>query len=328
MKRLLLIFSFILQFNLFIFSQSKYEKIPEVIFYAINDNYGDFEKYVKSGGNLNVFTENGMNLQISLAYFSEKNFKKACSLLKSKNVNLDEPNNNNFSLLHYLCYSAELKKLKTLLNYKPDIERKSKSQKLSPVQMTQYINYLYYENQPYYYEDDVKKFEIQELLLKKDYYNFKASELTYGYYGNLVLELFNATTVYNPNIIPKNLFSFDLTELRTKYSQEMATITNEKLKGFVNTFIEDAEIYEIKEDIKETLLNCKDSEDDFIILAQTGKSPIAKYQWITIEGFRDENINDNTLLNFSTSDANFGLVEYRLKDISFIILIRKKSKNS
>ena len=58
-------------------------------------------------------------------------------------------------------------KVKIALSYKPDLARKSEPLQLTPVQMTQYINYQFYENQPYYYEEAVSYFDIQKLIMKK-----------------------------------------------------------------------------------------------------------------------------------------------------------------
>lgn len=321
MKKLLLLVSVILQLNLFCFSQSKYEDIPDVIYYAINDNYSDFEEYVKNGGDLTVTTRNGMNVPISLAYFSETNFKKACSLLKAKKCDLDMPNENNFSLFHYLCYSCDYNRVKTLLSYKPDVNRKSKTLELTPIQMTQYAEYMFYENQKYYTTEALYGYDIRKKILKNKWYEFKRSEITYGYYGNLILSLFNAVTLYNPGASPKQLLSFDLTENISFGNQ---TVTKAKLQNFLNTFLPGSEFSEHNEydDIKETLINCNASESDYIILIQTANSPIAKFQWGTINGFKDEIIDDDSLIVFGTPDHEFGLVEYRVKDISYMIAIK------
>lgn len=323
MKRLLLFLSIVLQLNVFCFAQSKYSDVPDVIYYAINDDYEAFEKYVKNGGDLNVTTEKGMNLPVSMAYFSEKNFKKACSLLKSKKVSIDTPNEFNFSLLHYLCFSGDTNKVKIALSYKPDLARKSEPLQLTPVQMTQYINYQFYENQPYYYEEAVSYFDIQKLIMKKDWYDFESTNITYGYYGNFVLALFNAVTSFNPYILPQQLFSFDLVKVWRDISRDMATVTPEKLQNFIDTFLPGSEITEYKDNIKEKLIECSEADDEYIIIAQTGNSPVTKFEWITIEGFKSETIDDDTLILYSTADTNFANVEYRVKDISFVILIKK-----
>ncbi len=323
MKRLLIIVSIVLQLNVFCFAQSKYADVPDVIYYAICDDYGAFEKYVKEGGDLNVTTERGMNVPIALAYFSENNFKKACSLLKSKKVSIDTPNEFNFSLLHYLCFTGDTNKVKIALSHKPDVERKSEPLQLTPVQMTQYINYIFYENQPYYYQEAVSYFDIQKLIMKKNWYDFESTKITYGYYGNLVLALFNAVTSFNPYILPQELFSFDLVKVWKDISRDMATVTPEKLQNFIDRFLPGSEIIECKENIKEKLIECSESDDEYMIIAQTGNSPVAKFEWITIEGFKTETVEDDSLLSYSTADVNFGNVEYRVKDISFVILIKK-----
>ena len=41
------------------------------------------------------------------------------------------------------------------------------------------------------------------------YFGFESTNITYGYYGNFVLALFNAVTSFNPYILPQQLFSFE-----------------------------------------------------------------------------------------------------------------------
>lgn len=324
MKKLITLFAIVLLFATGLFSQSKYEDIPEPIWYAINDDYISFEKYVKNGGDLNVSTTKGMNLPISLGYFSNQNFKKAISLLKSKKCDLDLPNKDNYSLLHFLCYGVKTEKIKALLKQKPDINRKTKKIGLSPVQMTQYSTYVYYENQIKDLEAAVEKFNVQQLLMGKEYYMFKHTDVTYGYYGNFLMLLFNSILAFRPDTLPDVLFNADLTESGAYFDQKMETVTFEKMNNFYNSFGLNPEITEYKDsaEIKSVLKECQESDDNYILFIQTGNNPLAPFHWASVLGFRDEDISDETLLFISTPDINLGSLEYRVKDISHLITIK------
>ena len=58
---------------------------------ANNQDYKTFERLVNDGVSLDEINESGMNVQLSLAYFNDKDFEKACELLSSKGFNFDVP---------------------------------------------------------------------------------------------------------------------------------------------------------------------------------------------------------------------------------------------
>lgn len=58
---------------------------------AKNQDYKTFERLVNDGVSLDEINESGMNVQLSLAYFNDKDFEKACELLSSKGFNFDVP---------------------------------------------------------------------------------------------------------------------------------------------------------------------------------------------------------------------------------------------
>jgi len=306
------------------FAQNKPQDIPEVIFYAMNNDYESFENYVTSGGELAVKTDKGMSLPIATAYFSPENFEKSCKLLNSKGVNLDEPNEDNMSLLHYICYSNSLEKVTTLLKYKPQKTRESNTMKLTPAQMTQYATYKYYENQSIPKENEKNLILILSTLKKNSYSKFKYFEPTYGNAGQLPLLFINLVHSIYPTIPGSMLFSPQLVEKETEISREMGVVTRNKLDSYLHYWCLNQEIteYDDFEEIFNVINECQTSSESYFLVVQTGNSPIAPFQWGIINGFKDSEITPETIMELTNVDNNFNILEYRIKDISYLIAIK------
>lgn len=299
-------------------------RLPEAIEYAINDDFQSFKAYVDNGGDLSIKTEKGLSIVEATGYFSENNFKKACDLLSSKKVNLDSVTEDNMSLLHYLCYSGNYEKTAYLMKFKPEVNRKSKALELSPAQMTQYATFKYYENQPDSSANVENSKKIRKLLLKNKDKNFTYSEVTYSHYGNLLLLLVNTAAAFYPMLPGKMFFSSDLAEPTENNGQQMATVTKERMKAYFDKWYFNPEIteYNNPQEIKDVIKESINSEDSYILFAQTGNNPLAPFQWITINGFTDSNIDSTSFLLYSTADSNFNMMEYQLKDISYLIALK------
>jgi len=306
------------------FAQKNTNGIPEVINFAINNDYESFEAYVNSNGDLKVTTESGMSLPVSLAYFSTENFEKACSLLKKKKVNLDAPNEDNMSLLHYLCYSNSLDKVTAFLKYKPQKNRATNEMKLTPAQMTQYATYKYYENQTIPENAQGNLILIQEELKKNSYPKFDFFEPTYGTVGHLPLLFINLVQSLYPSLPGEMFFTPQLVIEESNYLKKMAVVTREKLDSYLSFWCLNQEIteYDNFEEILNVINECHTSDESYYLVIQTGNSPIAPFQWAIINGFKDSEITPDTLMDLTIVDNNFSILEYRIKDISYMIAIK------
>lgn len=106
-----------------------------------------------------------MNVQLSLAYFNDKDFEKACELLSSKGFNFDVPVENNISLLYVLAYSLSSNKISTLLKYNVDVNRKNSITNLKPIDATQFSTFKFYSEQKINSSNYAKAKETRELLI-------------------------------------------------------------------------------------------------------------------------------------------------------------------
>ena len=156
-----------------------------------------------------------MNVQLSLAYFNDKDFEKACELLSSKGFNFDVPVENNISLLYVLAYSLSSNKISTLLKYNVAVNRKNSITNLKPIDATQFSTFKFY------------------------------SEID---------------------------------------GQQIVTLRQDKMKELFDSLNFDVEInnYYETDKILEQLIKTEQSEDLYVLIAMTGKNPIAPFQWVNI----------------------------------------------
>ena len=152
---------------------------------------------------------------MSLAYFNDKDFEKACELLSSKGFNFDVPVENNISLLYALAYSLSSNKISTLLKYNVDVNRKNSITNLKPIDATQFSTFKFY------------------------------SEID---------------------------------------GQQIVTLRQDKMKELFDSLNFDVEInnYYETDKILEQLIKTEQSEDLYVLIAMTGKNPIAPFQWVNI----------------------------------------------
>ena len=292
---------------------------------AKNRDYELFESLVLSGASLKETDNNGMNVQLSLAYFDDEDFTKACKLLHKKKFNFDVPAENNISLLYVLCYSCSYNKLETLLNYKVNVNRKNSITKLNPIDATQFSTFKFYSEQkidPSAYENAEK---VRKLLLNHGSEDFKYVNLTIGNVGNFFFSIFNILYTMYPFITPSSVTYSELYDFTTVNGQTSATLKNDELINLFKRFGMDVEIqnYYEAEEIPVKLKEAMDSEDAYFLVAFTGNSPVTPYQCIGINGLSDYvNVDGNTSINANNPDGLYTFVSYQVKDLSQLITIR------
>ena len=192
-----------------------------------------------------------MNVQLSLAYFNDKDFEKACELLSSKGFNFDVPVENNISLLYVLAYSLSSNKISTLLKYNVDVNRKNSITNLKPIDATQFSTFKFY------------------------------SEID---------------------------------------GQQIVTLRQDKMKELFDTLNFDVEInnYYETDKILEQLIKTEQSEDLYVLIAMTGKNPIAPFQWVNISDCFATVISSRFKITESeyTNGFKYMMVEFKKTKIS------------
>lgn len=330
-KKLLLLLLFSCGFSLF--AQNHLSTIPEVIRYEIKNDFKKFQKYVNKGKDLSVKTEKGLSVVMATAYFSTENFEKACELLYSNNVDLDQYDSENKSLLHLLCASGSYDKIKILLKYNPQIDRVCSTGQ-TPAQMTQYITHKYYENQLISPEKWETAEKIRELLLGDKVAEFEYSELTHKNYGNLVTLIYLVLrSIWSP-ISFSIVNDFNLVTINSENGQNMGTVSTKSLNTLLRFVIINSEAYkdiffEIKEftstpDIINAIYDSVNSP--YIYLVKTGNSPICADNWGCINGILDNTLSKDTFLLIEGAEPSYNQYEYQLKDISYLIAIKLPQK--
>ena len=288
-------------------------------------DYKTFEKLVKSNADLNETDENGMNVQLSLAYFNVKDFKKACKLLAKKGFDFDVPVANNISLVYVLAYSCAHEKLSVLLKYKVDVNRKNSITELKPIEATQFSTFKFFSEQ--IIPDDAydRAQKTRKLLLQHGSDAFKYCDLTFGNVGNFFFCLANVFSSIDPFITPQELNSYNLFDYSNFKDQTLVIVNQQLLEKVFLAFGVGATInnYYDSQEILEKLIECTESPYPFVLIGNTGNNPIAPYQWVNINGgsYMEDNSITASLDTFSP-DALYDFVSYDVQDISQLVTIQ------
>ena len=253
------------------------------LMYAIlHDNYEVFQYLVKHGSEMNTVSANGCNIPILLGYFSFDNFKKACSLLNEQGINIDQPSNNNMSLLHYLVFACDYEKVEYLLQFKPDLYRKESVSQSLPIDMLQYSSYQY-TNIISLSEDKKEKCKkIQELLIEKGSPDITFLPLTIGRFGNFLFVNFKIINQIMPDI---SVDQINLSKYYTFYrneNQDTARLDLEKIYEMYEDIGLKIEISVYKEKFQEIINQCAESPDPYFLIANMGNCPLISQNWVNI----------------------------------------------
>ena len=292
---------------------------------AKSRDYKTFEKLVKQGADLNEINESGMNVQLSLAYFNDKDFKKACSLLAKKGFDFDVPVENNISLLHALSYSCSHEKLAVLLKYKVDVNRKDSLSGLRPIDTTQFSTYKFYSEQEIPSTARGRAEKTRKLLMKYGSEDFKFHEPTIGEFGNAFICIYAVLASFFPDFTPAMLLEYDILDETESDGQQIATLNQERVAKTLRSMGFDAEINNYRDpgDILAKLAETAKSRETYMLLACMGKNPVAPYQWVIITGGNcAETPDPDTYLITLNSDALYNFVDFQTKDISLLVTIK------
>jgi ankyrin repeat protein len=176
-----------------------------LIIAAVHDNFPVFEWLVNNGADLSIKTKLGLPLQIILGYFSNGNFLKACNLLHDKGIDLDSPEKNNFSLIHYLVFAGDIEKVKILLEFKPDLNRKENISGAIPIDLIQYSTYEYTDADPILDETRQRSYDLREILIKAGSRDIEYAPLTMSNYGAFFFVNFKILKTIKPEIPIQNV---------------------------------------------------------------------------------------------------------------------------
>lgn len=296
---------------------------------AINDDIENFKLLLKKKSNLDEISEKNMNLQVSLAYFSDENFATACSLLEKKKFDFDKPTKSGITLLYTLAYSLQANKIETLLNYKVDVNKKVND--ITPIQATQFSTYKFYTKQEVNQNNFVKAKHIQNLLEKSGSEKFKYLSPNLYYFGNFLYCTAFSIYQFNPLATPYDLNQGDYFDIAIENQRQIASLKFEMLKDAFLKFDLDAE-FTIVRGTESIIKKIQESNDDpdypYLIMAFTENNKIAPYQWVLLDDIKCEKnlVCENDYFNCLNSDMLFAFMDFQVKDLSEIILIKIKNR--
>lgn len=304
------------------------------IFEAIyNDDITAFTKCVKKKKSLEEKTELGMPVQLAIAQFSDENFEKACQLLAAKKFDFDKPSDTGMTLLYLLTKSLSVNKVKALLNYDVDVNKKVAE--ILPIQATQFSTYPFHTKQDIASENYEKEKEIHKMLLEKGSEPFSYIDANLFYFGNFLFAY--ATVVFQSNrlIKPEMLNSAEFFDIKEKNKRTIASFKYEAMKEILNQYgilIRNVESSRHTDDFINVINDVLTCSNKCYVLAFTGNSKIAPYQWVLIKNFDEDTINNLKVKNEEAkfmcinSDSTYAYAEYYIKDITEVIVIKVLGK--
>lgn len=292
---------------------------------AKKDDIKTFAALVESGANLDEVNEKGLTVQLGLAYFSDENFEKACSVLNARNFDFDRQNEMGVTLLYTLAYSLQTEKIETLLKYDVDVNKRVDD--LLPIQATQFSTYRFHTGQTIDPRNAIKAEQIQNLLAAHGSESFTYIEPSFYYCGNFLFSLVNAISVLNDKVTPTWVNSVADWEYEQTEDRLIAAIRYESLPDLFDSFGITAEVslYTEKADFPAVLKkSVEDPDNPYFIFCFTGDSKIAPYQWLIINNVH------NTKSSYRQDDyceginpySVFDYADYQISDFSEIILAK------
>lgn len=289
---------------------------------AKKGDYKKFENLVLSGSDLDEISPEGLTLQCSLAYFSDKDFEKACKLLNKYKFDFNKPSDQDITLVYLLAYSYSYNKLKTLMKYKPALDFKTEKNTVTPISATQFGTFKYYSGQ----EVDMKNFDrakdVRKLLMKNGSPEFESMPLSVYYFGNFLFCYYSMLKGIWPFVSLELLNTEGMFEFSQVNGQEWAAVSKETINEIMVELCFDGTIeeYTDSESICNAIKNVNESEHGYMLIAQTGNNPLCPFQWVVIsntDGFTPE-----SNLETFCPDIHYSFMNYQMKDISMLVTIQ------
>lgn len=290
---------------------------------AKSGDYARFEQLVNQGQSLDEVNERGLTLQCALAYFNDEDFAKACELLNSKKFNFNKTTKDGITLVYLLSYSLSYNKLEALLKYKPDLTIKTYDH--TPIEVTQKAAYKFYSEQVMEEDAYQRGEKVRQLLKKAGSPKFKKMSATIRDYGNFLGTLYGTLNPFY-GVSFDNLNNIMVIKNETINGFENATVSKKGLllrMGGIGVDLEISETYTNPDEIIEKIDMAAKSEYPYAIIAQTGNNPLEPYQWVVVKGY-DEPITPETTFSYYSSDQLSDIIDYQIKDISQLVLIKFK----
>ena len=132
-------------------------------------------------------------------------------------------------------------------------------------------------------------------------------------------------------------FNFDVPVDATQFStfkfyseidgQQIVTLRQDKMKELFDSLNFDVEInnYYETDKILEQLIKTEQSEDLYVLIAMTGKNPIAPFQWVNISGGDYIKNSETANLIVANPDGLYQFVDFQVKDLTELITIKIKN---
>lgn len=148
-----------------------------------------------------------------------------------------------------------------------------------------------------------------------------------GNIGNMFFCLFNIISQFFPFATPQMINSSELFDFSEIDGQQIVTLRQDKMKELFDSLKFDVEInnYYETDKILEQLIKTEQSEDLYVLIAMTGKNPIAPFQWVNISGGDYSKNSETANLIVANPDALYQFIDFQVKDLTELITIKIKN---
>nr|WP_318659861.1 hypothetical protein [uncultured Treponema sp.] len=291
-----------------------------------------FELLVKKSRKIEGSDSTGINVQLSLVYFSDENFERACEVLTKKNFDFNKHIDSGVTLLYALVYSLSVNKVQTLLKYRVDVNKKVND--IYPIQATQFSTYMFHTKQKLNLADFEKAAEIEKMLLEHGSVKNEYIATNLFWFGNFLFcnyYIIDSINRFRPKSkqhliapqflnLPEYFFHFYVE------GRDVAAMECDKLPQMYAKYGIEAEFERCndKSQILQKLQETKDSPDMYFVFLSTGYNPIAPYQWVVLGSIKntEDRLSETDVFTCQNPDTHFTFVEFQIKDISEIILVK------
>ncbi|GAB6090625.1 ankyrin repeat domain-containing protein [Spirochaeta dissipatitropha] len=288
---------------------------------ALHDNYPVFEYLLKQGADANWTSSKGMSVNLAVAYFSTGNFDAACRLLNESGHNINKAGAFNMSLLHYLVFSCDYEKIKTLMEYKPDLRLQDTANFFRPIDMLQLSIYEYSDISEIHDEQIAEVQKIRELLIQHGSPDISFAPLTIANFGNFLFVHFRAIISVIPGIDLGRLNQGKYFTIYNNGMQDIARIDIQSVEEMYTDQGLDVEVKVYHADFEAVIEECIQSESGYFLIANTANSPLSGQNWVNINSVE----YDDHFLDALTTNRWLEPIDYRFSDIAQLITIRLNS---
>ncbi|MBI9105424.1 MAG: ankyrin repeat domain-containing protein [Spirochaetales bacterium] len=292
-----------------------------VMISALYGNIGAFRVLIENGCRLDILNRRGGSCASYLGYFNDEDIDEALALIDEYS-DIDIPTSGEMSLLHYAVHGGNYGLTAKILGYGVDVNREDSRGSMRPVDMARFISFQYTDVVDISDGDIELENMLVDLLLDNGSRNKSFIPMSIGAFGNFFFNIYIAI-----DSLLDDGPSMDEVNRGEYYTYKEVNGSLNPVIGIeaVGKMFEDAglnvELKLHKQNFKQIIDECNDSEDLYLIMANMSGHPYIKNHWVLITT-RYQTGSYQDFLKVYESSSLFAPLFYRVDDIGMMISIK------